>query len=59
MGNGLGDGLGLDVAMVGGGFKLGHGWWGSLLAGGLRLDVSVGFCLGGGSMFQRWQWAGR
>jgi hypothetical protein len=32
---------------------------GSLLAGGLGLDVAVGFCLGGGGEFRRRQWAGQ
>jgi hypothetical protein len=49
--------------------NLGMGGWqwiricawagGSLLADGLGLDVAVGFCLGGGGMFRRRQWAGR
>ena len=50
-------------------FKSRHGWWavdsnlgiggGSLLAGGLELDVAVGFCLGGGGVFRCRQWARR
>ena len=54
---------------LGSGFEFGHGQLvvdsnlgmggGSLLAGGLGLDVTVGFYLGGGGMFQRQQWAGR
>jgi hypothetical protein len=44
---------------VGSGFEFGHGRWGSLLAGGLGLDVAVGFCLGGGGVFRHRQWVGR
>ena len=39
------------------GFKSGHGQWGSLLTGGLGLDMAMGLYLGGGggSLPGRWR----
>jgi hypothetical protein len=47
-------------AMVGGGQWIRIWAWvgGSLLTGGLGLDVAMGFCLGGGGVFRCQQWAG-